>query len=271
LPESDTKLLRAVDRGCGFAALGFIRVPSAAPFSNPSMPASDAKPLLARPPASWQFRLWHLFGLTTQAAVAAAVAGRLGLGTLVASGGIILAWLNWCGAFGWLQTSRRQAALLWLAWAMFLVSLFLPAIIVFGPVAGWQAAWIVIGTLWEFPKGIWEANVQSEAPITAKGVFLATCLIGWFVLMNLANLLAAGLPLLVWRLCRGGGRVYGALLAVAMVGPWLMSKDAHGLLVGYYVWAGSFLVALLALPIDRAAFAGMLAVALTALALAFVQ
>ena len=84
-----------------------------------------------------QFGLRHLFGLTTISAIAAWLVAGYGPGTLVTSVGLLIAWLNQCGAFESLQSGRRQSVLLWLAWATFLVSLALPSIQVFGPVYGY--------------------------------------------------------------------------------------------------------------------------------------
>jgi hypothetical protein len=60
-----------------------------------------------------QFQLRHIFGLTTIAAVAAALVAARGPGTVVACIGICIAWLNWCGAFrgpGVHAGSRRVVA-----------------------------------------------------------------------------------------------------------------------------------------------------------------
>src|SRR4051794_20413116 len=95
----------------------------------------DTAPAARRP--SWQFGLQHLFALTTLAAIAAGLAVTIGPRTLMASAGIVLAWLNLCGAFHEVQHGRRQRFLLWSAWGAFLVSFALPAMRVFGPVYGW--------------------------------------------------------------------------------------------------------------------------------------
>ena len=141
--------------------------------------------------------------------------------------------------------------LLWLAWGLFAVSFALPSIKIFGPVFGWNAAWAAIALPWEeLSSGRLEA---SRLPVLA-----------WLALLDLANLLAGCLPLLIWRFARGGGRILSSLLAVAMVGPWLAGSNPEGMLVGYYVWSASFSVALIALPIGLRTFAGMLTVALLA-------
>src|SRR4051812_8459860 len=79
----------------------------------------------------WQFALRHLFGLTTISAIAAALVAAYGPRTLLASGGLFIAWLNQCGAFESVQDGRRRRAVLWLAWGTFLVSLALPSLRVF--------------------------------------------------------------------------------------------------------------------------------------------
>src|SRR5262245_37846915 len=169
---------------------------------------------------SWQFRLSHLFGLMTLSAVAAAVAAAFGPGSLMLSGGLTVAWLNWCGLFQPVQTGNRQTVLLIVAWTIFLASLALPSMRVFGPVLGWNAAWFVLLTPFQaLYKG--EANHLT---------------LYWFLGLDLANQLALMLPLLIWRLRRGQGQWLSALLCVAMVAVWIVGWDGSSMLLGYYVW-----------------------------------
>jgi len=188
----------------------------------------------------WQFRLSHLFYLTTLSAVAAAIAVAFGPGSLLISNGLIVAWLNWCGALEPLQRGQRQMILLGLAWNVFLVSLALPSVHVFGPVAGWGAAWwAFIGPLEEIRKG----EIQKPALL-------------WYLGINLANALIVLLPLLMWRLRRGGGQWLSAALCLAMIFPWSVGWQTS-MLPGYYVWCAGFYLALLALPIRTNTLAGM--------------
>jgi hypothetical protein len=206
--------------------------------------AIDEAPLprKATAPPRWQFGLAHLFGLTTLSAIAAALVAAFGLGSLPISIGVSLAGVNYAGLLRPLQSGRPQAALLWLAWATFLISLALPSLHVFGPVAGWEAGWAVLAM-----------------PVEAvrKGDLLHVQLL-WFLMLDLANLLAVLLPLLVWRLRRSGGRWYAAVLCVVTISPWSVGWDTP-MLPGYYVWCLSFLLALAALPIGRKTLAAMFA------------
>jgi hypothetical protein len=189
-----------------------------------------------------QFGLRHLFGLTTLAAIATAVALHSGPGTLLTSGGLIVAWLNWCGAFHAVQSGRRQVLLLWLAWGLFLLSLALPSVKIFGDVYGWGAAWMAL-----------------VLPLEAirKGN-LAPALL-WYAVMDIANIVALGIPLLIWRLNRGRGQFASGLLAAAMVGPWIVAGPE--MLTGYYVWSASFLIVLVALPVRCETLIAMIVIA----------
>jgi hypothetical protein len=203
------------------------------------------------PPAnSFQFRLQHLFGLTTIAAVAAALAARDGSGTLLTSAGFLVAWLNLCGAFRGVQAGLRRDVILWLAWSLFLLSLALPSLTVFGPVLGYGAAWIALAMPFEH---------------ALKGDVLRPALI-WYLAINIANGLALLLPLLIWRLRRGQGRWLSATLAISMVAPWFACWDTP-LLAGYYVWCASFLLALTSIRIGPRTLVAMLGMAALVFAL----
>jgi hypothetical protein len=205
--------------------------------------AIDKAPLprKATAPPRWQFGLAHLFGLTTLSAIAAALVAAFGLGTLPISIGVSLAGINFAGLLRPVQSGRRQAALLWLAWAAFLLSLALPSLHVFGPVAGWDALWFVL---------VMPFDAAREADLLHVPLL-------WFLMLDVANLLAILLPVLVWRLRRGRGQWYAAALCVAMISPWSVSWDTV-MLPGYYVWCVSFLLALAALPIERKTLAAMI-------------
>jgi len=195
---------------------------------------------------TWQFHLRHLFGLTTISAIAAALIAAYGPGTLLTSAGLLVAWLNHCGAFESVQSGRRQSGLLWLAWATFLVSLALPSLKVFGPVYGIWAAWFaIIGPANEIWKG--------ESIQVGFAVYLA---------IDVANLLIAFLPLIIWRLNHGHGQLLTTVLCITMVATWCVSWNST-MLIGYYVWCASFLLALLAIRIH-----GWTLIAMTAAAVA---
>jgi len=187
------------------------------------------------PPArhGWQFQLRHLFGLTTIAAICAALIAAYGPGTLVTAAGLLLAWLNQTGAFEPLQNGRRQTVLIWLACATFLVSLALPSIRVFGPVLGFWAAWFVL---------VGPANALMEGrDIDPRGLVL-------FLMIDVANILIAILPVVLRLLPPRYSHRLSLALCIAMVAPWCIGWTDR-MLVGYYIWCGSFFVALIAIPI----------------------
>ena len=196
-----------------------------------------------RPP--WQFRLSHLFELMTLSALAAAIAGACGLGTLLLFAGGALAWANWRGGLQPLQSGQWQMILLGLAWNLFLISLILPSVHVFGPVAGWGAAWwALISTLDAIRKG----EFAEPALLLHLGI-------------NLANLLMALMPAMMWRIRHGRGQWMSAALCVAMVVPWCVGVSTP-MLPGYYVWCAAFYLAPCALPIRAGSFAAMVVLAI---------
>ena len=145
----------------------------------------------------------------------------------MASAGISLAWLTCAGAFETIQSGRRQAKVFGLSWVVFLVSLVLPSVTVFGPVSGFSAAWFSIA------GPIDSVFQRGQLPI---GVII-------YLVIDVANVLMLLLPLLIWRLSRGRGQWHGAMLSIAMVAPWCVAWDASNtpdLLFGYYVWCVSF-------------------------------
>jgi hypothetical protein len=196
--------------------------------------------------ARWQFTLWHIFVVTTGVGIAAAVARAFGLGTLAISMGLLVALLNWLGAFQVLQTGRRQSTVLVFAWLTFLVSLALPALEVFGPISGAEAAWAALVMPWEVITG--------HGP-PAKGLLV-------FLAADTANLMMVLLPLGIWRLARGRGGVFCTILCLSMVAAWGMGWNSR-MLVGYYVWSASFMIALTAIPIRPWTLAAIIALAVS--------
>jgi hypothetical protein len=71
------------------------------------------------PPNRWQFRLWHLFAVTTYVAVVIAVARKWGIETLPVTIGVSISWLNYNGVFSFLQRGKLQLATLFMAWGLF--------------------------------------------------------------------------------------------------------------------------------------------------------
>ena len=214
------------------------------------MTSIEPSDFLAPPGSSWQFKLQHLFGLMTIAAVAAALAAGRGSGTLLTSAGFLIAWLNLCGAFRGVQTGRWRDAILWLAWGLFLLSFTLPSLTVFGPVLGYGAAWFALVAPFEH---------------VMKGDVLRPGLI-CYLAIDMANGLTVLLPLLLWRLRRGRGKWLSATLAISMVAPWFVCWDPH-MLAGYYVWCASFLLVLAAITIGPRTLVAMLGLAVLVFAI----
>jgi len=194
--------------------------------------------------SGWQFRVRHLFVLTTISAIASALAAAYGPGTLLLSFGMLTAWLNLCGAFQSLQYARRQTVMLWLAWITFLVSLGLPSVKVAGPVYGLWAAWCAYA-------------LPAESILKHEPVRLA--LIAYFAI-NVANVLMLLVPVLIWRKSHGWGQWLRVALCVVMPSVWCIAWNFNGLLVGYFVWCASFWLALVALPVRPGVFGAMLGV-----------
>lgn len=218
----------------------------------PKEPNAASSPAAA--PPRWQFGLKDLFGLMTYAAAALGLVVWFGPGTLITSLGFLIAILNVRGAFARWQRARTQWTLLLVAWTTFLVSLVLPCAWGWSEyVWGWQAAWVYLAA----PIGsLWDQTVEVSWPEWL-----------WVITLNAANLLMAGLPILLWRLGRQRGQWYAATLCVVMPVVWVINWEFK-LLVGYYVWCASFQLALVALPIRWRTFLAMLAFGLLQVALA---
>jgi hypothetical protein len=191
----------------------------------------------------WQFSLKDLFGLMTYAAAASGLVVWFGPGTLMTSIGLLIAILNVRGVFARLQRGRTQWVLLIIAWGVFLVSLALPCVSVGAGYAwGVQAAWMYLASTFEL-------LVYQEGMEFGPHLF-------WVVAIDLANLLMAALPILLWRLSRQCGQWFAATLCVAMTSAWVTNWKGD-LLVGFYLWCVSFQLALVAIPLTRKTFAAM--------------
>jgi hypothetical protein len=214
-------------------------------MSSDDQQVETSLPPMPGPP--WQFRLQHLFGLTTLACIAAGLAAAIGPWTLVASAGIVLAWLNLCGAFGSVQSGRAQTWLLWIAWSVFLFSLALPSLNGLGFDFGWQAAHAALLIPYWFVRGwgFWGNGVSPGSAFVT-------------LIVDLANVLALFTPLLIWRLKTGKGARMSAALCLVIPSTWIWWDPR--MYVGYYVWCLSFALAQAALPINRWLFAGLVAI-----------
>lgn len=220
------------------------------------MSEADEQPLNSSPselavvPANrrWQFGIRHLLGLMTYVAVMLGVATWLGPQTLMVTCGLGLALLSHLGAFKRLQSGRTQYVLVGLAWVTYLVSLFTPCTT--GPfqIYGWQAAWIYL-------LGPVQAMFVTDSTVELYGW-------PWIISIDVANVLQALLPLLIWRLSRGRGQVFATLSCLAMVGPWTTLVMATDLYVAYYIWCASFMLVAVAVPMSRWTLLGMTGLAI---------
>jgi hypothetical protein len=181
----------------------------------------------------WQFRLRHLFAVTTTAAIGSAFVASFGSGAVITLIGSIVACLNLLGMLAPLQRGRPQAVVLGLAWIAFLASLALPSVTILGPAYGYGLAWFsIIAPI----QTVIHNEIEPEAVP--------------YGLMGCANVLMALMPLLVWRLAIGRGQRWCTALCLVIVAPWVAGWGA-GLLVGYYVWGASFILALVAIPLRK--------------------
>jgi hypothetical protein len=191
-----------------------------------------------------QFSLRQVFELTTLAAITSALAAAFGPGTLVASGGIIVAWLNLRGAFVAIQCEPRQQMAIWVAWLVFLVSLALPSVHVLNPVYGLWAAWYA----YAIPV---EGLLRHEPLHFGLIIYLS---------INVANVLIVLLPLVVWIRALKIKNWLTTALCFTMPAAWCFAWQPDPLLSGYYVWCASYVLASMATRISPATFAGMVIV-----------
>jgi hypothetical protein len=195
---------------------------------------------IASPPNRWQFRLWHLFAVTTYVGIVIAVARRWGIETLPATIGLGIAWLNYRGALWFLQRGKLQLVVLCIAWGMFLGSLFLPTHTYWEP-EGWRAAWMVlylpVDLAW---RQEWLELIE----------FLC-----WAPLIDAANLSQLLLPVTAIRLQMKRGKYLAAVNCVSMVAVWALAGPTAA--SGYILWSISFLLGLTAMPLNRATLLSM--------------
>lgn len=218
---------------------------------NMAMSETDESPLKLSPAAvaavpairHWQFGIRHLLGLMTYVAVMLGIATWQGPHTLMATCGLGLALLSHLGALERLQSGRTQLVLVSLAWVTFLVSLCSPCLTGSFQIYGWQAGWIYL-----------MAPVQA---IFSTDTNIQPVDWPWIISINVANVLQTLLPLLIWRLGRGRGQVLATLSCLAMVGPWTTLVMATDLYVAYYIWCASFMLLVIAVPVNRSTLIGM--------------
>ena len=167
----------------------------------------------------WQFSLRGILSFTAWAACTAAFARLRGTGAAV------------------LIVGRRGGKTAYLAWALLLASLFLPAVrgCSNSSIAGWQAA---------------GACAMAQFSMPDPGIEHRWVAYGYYSMLNLANLLLLLSPWALYRARRGKGQCYAAALGICAVAVWSASvDDAGGLLAGYYVWSLAVLGLLSAFPL----------------------
>lgn len=177
-------------------------------------------------PKPWQFSLRGLLGVTTAAAVAAAIAAAWGAGTLVPFVGLAVCYLNFRGALVRWQAARGWRGPLLLAWSLFSLSLLLPAVNVLGPQPGWQAAWSAV---------LMQADAMRWRDWDGWNGYLMV------TLANLANLAMLVSPFFARRPASRLTAWYVGLSGVAAAAVWCFALDGGSQwLVGYYVWSAAF-------------------------------
>jgi hypothetical protein len=226
-------------------------------ISAESKLSPDAKRSCEHKHAALQFSLFSLFELTTVAAIAAALVAGKGWGTLVLSTGMTLAWFNVRGSFAGWQTPRPQCWLFGAAGVLFVVSLCLPALVVFGDVYGWAAAFTIANEEW---KGITDWLAVDNRSLTEDISRILAFV--WITLMNGANLSMLLSPLTLLRLRRGKGEWLANGQAITSVAAWFVLFDSNDFLVGSYVWCASMMLPLIARRMTWCVFIAMFATAL---------
>jgi hypothetical protein len=202
--------------------------------------------------ARFQFRLSHLFLATFLVASITFIAIIFGPGSLPLSIGITLAWLNVRGLLGWFQQRHTRARVCYVAWFLIATSLALPSVKGCNqkPVKGWQAAQMAVMA---------EGAALEKLATNPDRIDGESCVfVVYFMLINLANLLALMSPLLLYRLQKGKGRLMGNTLAFASVAVWMLPwGDPEGYFIGYYVWSGGLTLLLHTMRLGWRTFLGM--------------
>ena len=219
-------------------------------------PAQHERTSAALKPGPHQFSLRDLFGLTTVAAIAAALVAAKGVGSLTIVLGLTIAYLNWRGRFARWQRSEMRGRLFIVAWILFGIALLLPSFYVFSKWSlGWEATWVVACAELDFIGGhgpFGHENWDWEAALSASGC----------TLLNLANLLTGLSPLWWWRLRRGRGRWLAIAFSLAAVSAWSVAfGEPRGFGIGHYVWCLSLTVLFLTTRTSTGTFIAMIALA----------
>lgn len=177
-------------------------------------------------PQRGQYSLRLLMAIMLWVGLTSAAVSVFGPGAMISgiAGGLLV--FNAAGVLKRLQRGRQRAGLVLLAWVSFIVSFFLPAVMVFDPVLGWEAAWTVAESVLALPESVIDLFDYS----------FATCLTLANVMMSLSPL-----ALLIEKTRLGLGlKVIFCLVAPAVFV--CCFNDAEGLAIGFYLWAGSVMM-----------------------------
>jgi len=190
-------------------------------------------------PSRVQFKLWHMFVATIWVAITLAtglfpLGESEGIGILVAgmlSLGLAVIWLN---AFEWLvswQTRRWHLCLVGVSYAMFIVSMFLPAVQMFGTTYGWEIAINILNAFFDRQESV------------AGRIYF-----GCMAISNLLVLLAAPLAALLPNKHHFGA-LFITIFGLVCVPPLTAVFFVAGAAAGFYVWLASHIVLLAAFRI----------------------
>lgn len=192
-----------------------------------------------------QFRTVHVIAVTAWVAIVLAVlqieinGRRLGyLAVSVAAIAPTLVWLNTANCFGFLHTRFWQTLILAVSLEIFVASMFLPVVRVFGPLSGY-----------ELFKSSFLAICGEE-----KSLLMETLFFGFVVS---ANTWMATVPVFIyWQ--RNQETLYGhpymAILhtfgSAIAISPLLFFGHGANLGIGYYLWLSSFIAPVIAVRIN---------------------
>lgn len=177
-------------------------------------------------PSSFQFSLLTLMAVTLWVSLMCVAHSVLGVGAVLASFAAGLFAFNAAGTLEKLQHGGLRAGLIMVAWCVFIVSFFVPAVVAFDPILGWEAAWLVAETVLVLP------NSSSDL----LDYFFSTCI-------TLANLMMALSPIALLTQRTGAHVWHTALFCLLAATAFVCCfNDAEGLTIGYYLWNSSFLM-----------------------------
>jgi hypothetical protein len=210
-----------------------------------------------------QFTLRVLFLAISLVGAALGLVVWRGIGTLPCSFGLIVSWMNVAGRLEFAQTKKGRPKWFGLAWLLFIVSLFLPAVegCSGGNIYGWEAAISVMSAEARMVGQIYESEAEdngAEDSPSEDDILRPTLGFIYYTLINLGNVFMLLLPLFLWRLHRDKGRGLGNVFCFCALSVWLLGWDGGHLLVGYAVWCLSFAAVFVAYRLRWRTFVGLL-------------